>query len=714
MRRYSSMPLFAMILGLVLALFAPLPGLPAISVASAAELPNGNGYADFKYHVDGKMPTGEKPQSKLWHNDGRWWADMIYPDGNHYIFYLDLASQTWVKTNTLLDSRTKTKSDCLWDGTHLYVVSGGGQVSTGTNLDALLYRYSYNPSTQTYSLNSGFPVTVRTGGAEAVVLDKDSTGQLWITYTQNNKVWVNRSTTADNVWNPAAAFNPPSAPSESNSATVDQDDISSLVAFDDKIGVIWSKHSTAVTTDPNAAFYFSYREDGTADTIAAWQTKKIYSGPNLSDDHMSLKSLQVAGKEVYAVVKTSLAGTSTASPMIVLLGRRADGSWITPVVVSSAADGQTRPVLLLDPEQRKLHIFTSTEGGGNIYYKQSSMDSISFPPGKGTIFIESGSGINSINNATSTKQTVNSATGIAILASDDNVKWYAHRYMALGSGGPRAVFDPSQWIGAGQAGVALDPQPVVLVQSQPGQTDTSYNGPVSIAIKSGSGTAGASLWGSTTVNAVDGVARFSNLSISKAGTGYRLTASVPSRASGDSNAFDIAIGSQTISFPALANKRYGDPPFTLNASATSQLPVSYSASGACALSAATLTITGVGGCSITASQAGDASFTPAPNVTRVFSISKRGQVISFGTLPNRHYSDTPFAISATASSGLAVGFSASGICTTAGGMVNLLGIGSCTITASQAGNALYDPAPPVVRSFTVLRFFNIFVPLIRG
>jgi hypothetical protein len=189
---------------------------------------------------------------------------------------------------------------------------------------------------------------------------------------------------------------------------------------------------------------------------------------------------------------------------------------------------------------------------------------------------------------------------------------------------------------------------------------------------------------------------------------------VPSRASGDSNAFDIAIGSQTINFPALANKRYGDPPFTLNASATSQLPVSYSASGACALSAATLTITGVGGCSITASQAGDASFTPAPNVTRVFSISKRDQVISFGTLPNRHYSDTPFAISATASSGLAVNFSASGICTTAGGMVNLLGIGSCTITASQAGNALYDPAPPVVRSFTVLRFFNIFVPLITG
>ncbi|MFL5803420.1 MAG: hypothetical protein ACJ8CR_16970, partial [Roseiflexaceae bacterium] len=524
MRRHSTVPLLSTILGLVLALFVPLPGRLAIPIASAAPLPTG--YADFKYPNDGKTPTGEKPQSKLWHNDGRWWADMLYPDGQHYIFYLDLASQTWVKTDTLLDPRTKTKSDCLWDGTHLYVASGGGNVSTGTNLDGVLYRYSYNPSTQTYSKDFG-PITIRTGGAETLVLDKDSASRLWITYTQSNKVWINRSTTADSVWSPAAAFNPPSAPSETANATVDQDDISSLVAFDDKIGVLWSKHSTSVTTDNSAAFYFSYRNDSAADTPTAWQTKNIYTGPNYSDDHVNIKSLQAAGKEIYAVVKTSITGNSTASPMIVLLGRRADGSWIPPAMISSAADGQTRPVLLIDPEQRELHVFTSTEGGGNIYYKQSSMDSIAFPPGLGAKFIESGSGINSINNATSTKQTVSSATGIAILASDDSVKWYAHNYLPLGGSGPRAVFDPALWITDGRAGAPLDPQPVVWVQSQPGLTDTNYNGPVSIAIKSGSGTAGASLWGATTVNAINGVARFSGLSISKIGVGYRLTASAP-------------------------------------------------------------------------------------------------------------------------------------------------------------------------------------------
>src|SRR5262245_15186988 len=71
-------------------------------------------------------PTGEKPQSKLWYNDGRWWASMLYSDGHYYIFYLD--GQTWVKTATQLDPLLRTQADCLWDSAahKLYVASGGG------------------------------------------------------------------------------------------------------------------------------------------------------------------------------------------------------------------------------------------------------------------------------------------------------------------------------------------------------------------------------------------------------------------------------------------------------------------------------------------------------------------------------------------------------------------------------------------------------------
>ena len=58
-------------------------------------------------------------------------------------------------------------------------------------------------------------------------------------------------------------------------------------------------------------------------------------------------------------------------------------------------------------------------------------------------------------------------------------------------------------------------------------------------------------------------------------------------------------------------------------------------------------------------------------------------------------------MTATASSALAVTFAASGNCTVTGTTVHLTGAGSCTITASQAGNANYSAAADVPRSFTI-------------
>src|SRR4029077_10869961 len=77
------------------------------------------------------------------------------------------------------------------------------------------------------------------------------------------------------------------------------------------------------------------------------------------------------------------------------------------------------------------------------------------------------------------------------------------------------------------------------------------------------------------------------------------------------------------------------------------------------------------------------------------------QTLTFAPLIPRTYTDPPFALTATASSGLPVTFSASGPCTVAAGVVTLTGAGSCTVTASQPGNASYAPAPPVARTFAI-------------
>jgi CSLREA domain-containing protein len=84
-----------------------------------------------------------------------------------------------------------------------------------------------------------------------------------------------------------------------------------------------------------------------------------------------------------------------------------------------------------------------------------------------------------------------------------------------------------------------------------------------------------------------------------------------------------------------------------------------------------------------------------------FTVTKLDQTIAFGPLPDHTFGDAPFTVSATATSGLAVGFSATGSCTVAANTVTLTGAGSCTITASQPGNTTFNPAPPVQQSFNI-------------
>jgi hypothetical protein len=87
-------------------------------------------------------------------------------------------------------------------------------------------------------------------------------------------------------------------------------------------------------------------------------------------------------------------------------------------------------------------------------------------------------------------------------------------------------------------------------------------------------------------------------------------------------------------------------------------------------------------------------------------VNKADQTITFGVLSNKTYGDPDFTVSATASSGLAVSFSSQtpSTCNTSGtngSNVSILAHGSCTIRASQAGDANYNAAIDVDQSFTI-------------
>jgi hypothetical protein len=165
---------------------------------------------------------------------------------------------------------------------------------------------------------------------------------------------------------------------------------------------------------------------------------------------------------------------------------------------------------------------------------------------------------------------------------------------------------------------------------------------------------------------------------------------------------------QTIVFPAIPNQFLGVGPFTLNATATSGLPVSFLSNSlsVCTVSGTTLTVAAIGTCSITATQGGNSSYAAATPVTQTFTVqapSQTPQTITFPPIAAVTLGVAPFALTATASSGLPVTFfsNSPSICTVAGATATILATGTCSITASQAGNSTYAAAAPVTQTFTV-------------
>src|SRR5438874_2498275 len=91
-------------------------------------------------------------------------------------------------------------------------------------------------------------------------------------------------------------------------------------------------------------------------------------------------------------------------------------------------------------------------------------------------------------------------------------------------------------------------------------------------------------------------------------------------------------------------------------------------------------------------------------ITGISSVSAlERQTITFGPLSEKKYGSPPFPVIATTSSRLQVRFQAltTDVCTMNGNAVTVIGVGPCTIRASQDGSAEYSPAPDVQQTFIV-------------
>ncbi len=159
---------------------------------------------------------------------------------------------------------------------------------------------------------------------------------------------------------------------------------------------------------------------------------------------------------------------------------------------------------------------------------------------------------------------------------------------------------------------------------------------------------------------------------------------------------------QTLTFASVPDKTYGDASFTLGATASSGLVVTYISSNPAVATVAGNTVTIIGAGSVTIkAQAGNAQYELVA-VEHSFTVNKAAQVISFAALIDKLSIDAPFALSAHSNSGLGITYTiVSGSATLVGNTVTIKGSGKVSIKASQEGNMNYLAAISVEQSFMV-------------
>ncbi len=469
-------------------------------VAAGTGVPVTAGYRDQSYG-DPAAPgaddvTAGRNQSKFWFNDGRWWG-LIFDRGTtaakFRIYQFDMANQGWTSTGVAVDDRNRSHGDALSVGSTLYVASTGGVTSADKRLR--VYKYAYNGTSHTYALVAGFPkvFTTTASGTGYPTIAQDTTGRVWVTWPQANKVMVAASDDGGVTWTAPFVL-----PGMGNDAT--PEDVAAIAPVSGSgvsgVGVLWSNQ--AATDD---SFYYQVHVDG--DAVGTWQTREVVFGTASAydaDNHISLKT-DSAGHAI-AALKTGRDGDPApngSDPLIIVVDRTGApnqaGTWSSHPV-TNVSTGGTRPVLVLDDEHNEADVFLTSptlasQGTQAIYRRVASQSTLDFGSSSiGSAVIKSASDVE-INDATSSKQTATSQTGILVGAANIPTLRYLHACI----GGPC----PAPPVANFTVDTTSGPAPLTVHF-----TDTSTNSPTSWSWDFGDGSAAATVQNPTHTYAAPG------------------------------------------------------------------------------------------------------------------------------------------------------------------------------------------------------------------
>jgi hypothetical protein len=324
--------------------------------------------------------TAEKPQSKVWFYDEMWWA--VFPDDSGaWIWRLD--GNTWAKTLHLSpDPNVHADCDLIEDDGVVHILLFNG---SDTQLVSVEYLPTSPGTYQFWSQGAGVvDVPLENTTTKTATIAIDSTERMWVAYDDpilgQVKVRYSDSSSGYSLWSDFIIV----------AEGVDSGTISAIVAFDSKIGVMWSN-------EVMERFGFRFHLDGdspivwSADEVPASQSA-LNVGAGMADDHINIAS--TSDGTLYVAIKTGY--DSVDLPSIALLVRRPWGVWDDLYEVDLEG---SRPIVLVSETLGKVVVvYSESDSGGAVRCRISNMSNISFGLPRNLMFSFSQQNVSSIKH----------------------------------------------------------------------------------------------------------------------------------------------------------------------------------------------------------------------------------------------------------------------------------------------------------------------------
>ena len=257
-----------------------------------------------------------------------------------------------------------------------------------------------------------------------MVLARDSTGKLWMTYiADNGQVMINRTVGDDLFWGEPFAL-----PADESQVTTD--DGAQVFAYGPaRVGVLWSNQGSRAheLREPPGR---RSRRDLERDRAGGLRARRWRAGSSRWSRRPTAACSLPSGRR-----STRTPTANGRSPQVLLLDRDADGDW-SEHALQPAPGPAPIPVARLRCRQRdRLLTATTPKPGGTIVFKRTSADHPSFDAGSGTVFIAD-SALPSSAARRRRRTRLDRDTGFVMLAWDPTTARYVHGIMDLGRGVP--------------------------------------------------------------------------------------------------------------------------------------------------------------------------------------------------------------------------------------------------------------------------------------